>query len=79
MRIMIDIVSDQSASGVGCPPPELIMTEPDNIVDVDSDDDQKSERKDSLDVHEEGKSSYKRSYNCILCTKCINIRLELHI
>lgn len=65
MRIMIDIVSDQPASGVGCPPPELIMTEPDNIVDVDSDDDEKSERKDSLDVHEEGKISYKRSYNCI--------------
>ncbi|XP_034824149.1 PDZ domain-containing protein 8 [Maniola hyperantus] len=44
---------DQS-SGVGCPPPELTMTEPDNAVDADSDDDDKCDRKDSLDVQEEG-------------------------
>ncbi|XP_046973213.1 PDZ domain-containing protein 8 isoform X1 [Vanessa cardui] len=41
-------------AGGSCPPPELIMTEPDIIIDPDSDDDEKSERKDSLDVHEEG-------------------------
>ncbi|XP_063373963.1 PDZ domain-containing protein 8 isoform X2 [Cydia amplana] len=33
-------------------PPELVMTEPDSNVDLDSDDE--PERKDSLDVHEEG-------------------------
>ncbi|CAH0405790.1 unnamed protein product [Chilo suppressalis] len=38
--------------GIGCPPPELITTEADSIVDPDSDDE--PERKDSLDVHEEG-------------------------
>ncbi|CAH0600736.1 unnamed protein product [Chrysodeixis includens] len=37
---------------LGCPPPELIMTEADSIADPDSDDE--PERKDSLDVHEEG-------------------------
>ncbi|XP_059054169.1 PDZ domain-containing protein 8 isoform X2 [Achroia grisella] len=36
--------------GLNCPPPEVIMTEPD--ADADSDDE--PERKDSLDVHEEG-------------------------
>ena len=30
------------------------MTEPDIIIDPESDDDEKSERKDSLDVQEEG-------------------------
>lgn len=30
------------------------MTEPDIVIDPDSDDDEKSERKDSLDVQEEG-------------------------
>lgn len=42
------------AGGLNCPPPELIMTEADSIVDPDSDD-ELTERKDSLDVHEEGK------------------------
>ncbi|XP_026728665.1 PDZ domain-containing protein 8 isoform X2 [Trichoplusia ni] len=42
---------DPSAT-LGCPPPELIMTEADSIADPDSDDE--PERKDSLDVHEEG-------------------------
>ncbi|XP_031769953.2 PDZ domain-containing protein 8 isoform X2 [Galleria mellonella] len=37
--------------GLNCPPPEVIMTEPD-AADADSDDE--PERKDSLDVHEEG-------------------------
>lgn len=36
----------------GFQPPELITTEAD--VDPDSEDDEKGERKDSLDVHEEG-------------------------
>ncbi|XP_072935165.1 PDZ domain-containing protein 8 isoform X2 [Epargyreus clarus] len=44
---------DRDPSGLSCQPPELIMTEPDSIVDPDSDDDEKLERKDSLDVHEE--------------------------
>ncbi|KAL4709784.1 hypothetical protein ACJJTC_001238 [Scirpophaga incertulas] len=39
-------------SGLNCPPPELITTDADAIVDPDSDDE--PERKDSLDVHEEG-------------------------
>ncbi|KAJ8734228.1 hypothetical protein PYW07_014779 [Mythimna separata] len=44
---------DRDASGMlNCPPPELIMTEADAIADPDSDDE--PERKDSLDVHEEG-------------------------
>ncbi|CAH0722308.1 unnamed protein product, partial [Brenthis ino] len=43
---------DQTA-GNNCPPPELIMTEPDNIMDPESDEDEKCERKDSLDVQEE--------------------------
>ncbi|XP_028176966.1 PDZ domain-containing protein 8 [Ostrinia furnacalis] len=42
---------DKSTS-LNCPPPELIMTEADSIADPDSDDE--PERKDSLDVHEEG-------------------------
>ncbi|XP_035430393.1 PDZ domain-containing protein 8 isoform X2 [Spodoptera frugiperda] len=41
-----------STSTMNCPPPELIMTEADAIADPDSDDE--PERKDSLDVHEEG-------------------------
>lgn len=41
-------------STLSCPLPELIMTEADNIADPDSEDE--PERKDSLDVHEEGKS-----------------------
>lgn len=41
-------------SGIGCPPPELIMTEADN-VDPDSEEDEKCERKDSLDVQEDGR------------------------
>ncbi|CAH2100253.1 unnamed protein product [Euphydryas editha] len=44
---------DQTASG-SFSPPELIMTEPDIVIDPDTDDDEKSERKDSLDVQEEG-------------------------
>ncbi|XP_050674234.1 PDZ domain-containing protein 8 isoform X2 [Leptidea sinapis] len=39
--------------GSGCQPPELVMTEAD-AVDPDSEEDEKGERKDSLDVHEEG-------------------------
>lgn len=42
---------DAAAGGPG-PNPELVMTEPDSNVDPDSDDE--PERKDSLDVHEEG-------------------------
>ncbi|XP_060810385.1 PDZ domain-containing protein 8 [Amyelois transitella] len=42
---------DQDSTGLNCPPPELIMTEAD-AVDPDSEDE--PERKDSLDVHEEG-------------------------
>ncbi|XP_073967480.1 PDZ domain containing 8 isoform X3 [Choristoneura fumiferana] len=42
---------DAAAGGPG-PNPELIMTEPDSNADPDSDDE--PERKDSLDVHEEG-------------------------
>lgn len=42
-------------STLNCPPPELIMTEADSIADPDSDDE--PERKDSLDVHEEGQIS----------------------
>lgn len=38
--------------GVSCSPPELITTEADSVVDPDSD--YELERKDSLDVHEEG-------------------------
>ncbi|XP_041973909.1 PDZ domain-containing protein 8 isoform X2 [Aricia agestis] len=45
---------DRDSSSSTCQPPELIMTEPDIIIDPDSDDDEKSERKDSLDVQEEG-------------------------
>ncbi|XP_047036613.1 PDZ domain-containing protein 8 isoform X2 [Helicoverpa zea] len=41
-----------SSNTLSCPPPELIMTEADSIADPDSDDE--PERKDSLDVHEEG-------------------------
>ncbi|XP_061383034.1 PDZ domain-containing protein 8 [Danaus plexippus] len=44
---------DKEPSGIGCPPPELIMTEADN-VDPDSEEDEKCERKDSLDVQEDG-------------------------
>ncbi|XP_075988143.1 PDZ domain containing 8 isoform X2 [Anticarsia gemmatalis] len=40
------------SSTLNCPPPELIMTEADSIADPDTDDE--PERKDSLDVHEEG-------------------------
>ncbi|XP_049885200.1 PDZ domain-containing protein 8 [Pectinophora gossypiella] len=42
-----------SSAGSGMQPPELIMTEADSIADPDSDE-EASERKDSLDVHEEG-------------------------
>ncbi|XP_038209354.1 PDZ domain-containing protein 8 isoform X1 [Zerene cesonia] len=42
----------EPSTGSGCQPPELIMTEAD-VIDPDSDDDEKAERKDSLDVHEE--------------------------
>ncbi|KAJ0180990.1 hypothetical protein K1T71_003075 [Dendrolimus kikuchii] len=42
----------RDSSNLSCPPPELIMTEADSIADPDSDDE--PDRKDSLDVHEEG-------------------------
>ncbi|XP_004928782.1 PDZ domain-containing protein 8 isoform X1 [Bombyx mori] len=38
--------------GLSCPPPELIMTEADSVPDPDSD--EEPDRKDSLEVHEEG-------------------------
>ena len=47
------LLSPDASGMLNCPPPELIMTEADAIVDPDSDDE--PERKDSLDVHEEGK------------------------
>ncbi|CAK1599486.1 unnamed protein product [Parnassius mnemosyne] len=43
-----------TSTGSGCSPPELIMTEPDSIPDPYSDEEDKTDRKDSLDVHEEG-------------------------
>ncbi|CAK1548194.1 unnamed protein product [Leptosia nina] len=42
----------ESSTSSSCQPPELIMTEVD--VDPDSEDEEKGERKDSLDVHDEG-------------------------
>ncbi|XP_014369658.2 PDZ domain-containing protein 8 isoform X2 [Papilio machaon] len=42
------------SSNSGCSPPELITTEPDSMPDPDSDEEEKPDRKDSLDVHEEG-------------------------
>ncbi|CAB3257203.1 unnamed protein product [Arctia plantaginis] len=42
----------EPSSSLNCSPPELIMTEAESNVDQDSDDEH--DRKDSLDVHEEG-------------------------
>nr|XP_037871998.1 PDZ domain-containing protein 8 isoform X3 [Bombyx mori] len=44
--------------GLSCPPPELIMTEADSVPDPDSD--EEPDRKDSLEVHEEGSSRWSR-------------------
>lgn len=44
------------------------MTEADSITDPDSDD-EVHERKDSLDVQEEGKNAYCPEYNNVLSTK----------
>ncbi|KAG6457059.1 hypothetical protein O3G_MSEX010102 [Manduca sexta] len=54
-----------TSTGLTCPPPELIMTEADAIADPDSD--EETERKDSLDVHEEGKlTTGKKDYVIVL-------------
>ncbi|XP_013144732.1 PREDICTED: PDZ domain-containing protein 8 [Papilio polytes] len=44
---------ERDPSSSSCSPPELIMTEPDSMPDPDSDEEDKPDRKDSLDVHEE--------------------------
>ncbi|XP_048005636.1 PDZ domain-containing protein 8 isoform X1 [Leguminivora glycinivorella] len=48
----VPVQGRDSLTGGAMAPPELITTEPDSNVDLDSDDE--PERKDSLDVHEEG-------------------------
>lgn len=64
--------SADSSTGSSCPPPELTMTEADIIVDPDSD--EEPERKDSLDVHEEGRKT--QSYKNYISV-CLFVFLKL--